>query len=383
MIKGNIIMKLPVVFQKDLTVQMADALPLCIIQAYPDIAPWFLSHYLNICSITFSQGGSPVRITLNHLEGESYLGRHKTRELLEYNPIRTEYLLRGAHIVSFMKENLEAGFYIIAFFNEFLLSNKAAYQKKELIRESLIYGYDDAEGCFYAISFNQNRIFTGFEIPYAEAKAAVQSVCEHPSSAETWEYFHAVKPLKVQAAFDYPYFKKQMKHYLNSTIDAIDKYHFFLYNGMEFEGTVYSFNYGINAYEDLQSVYNTITNLWLVSHDNYMNFQFLAEHKRHIQKVLRHIHTPQTALFAPPLTAPPHSVNPRFEQLLESYGQIVNDYELLRLRRFKIYTRMVKYRDAPLPPFQETTDRIRELKNREQEVLSGIMDILEQEERVL
>jgi hypothetical protein len=355
----DIPMKLPVVFQKDLTVQMFDALPLCIIQAYSDISPWFLSHYLNICSTTFRRDGSNIRITLNHLEGDSYIDRHKTRELLEYNSIRIEPLLHCVDAVSFLKENLEAGFYIIAFFNEFLLSNKIVYQKKDLIRESLVYGYDDDEKCFYAVSFNQNRMFTGFVIPYAEAAAAIQSAHEHPSNALDWDYFHIVKPLKIRAAFDCAYFKRQMNNYLNSTIDTIDKYHFFLY-----DDTAYSFQYGINAHEELVSVYNSITNLWLVSHDNYMNFQFLAEHKRHIQQALRHIHT----------TLP---VNPRFGSLLSSYERIVNDYELLRLRRFKIYTRMVKYRDDPPPSFEETTARLRELKNREQEILSGIMDILD------
>ena len=357
-------MKLPVVFQKDLTVQMFDALPLCIIQAYPDISPWFLSRYLNICSTTFRRDGSNIRITLNYLEGGSYLDRHKTKEVLEYNAIRIEPLLRYADVVSFLKENLEAGFYIIAFFNEFLLSNKVAYQKKDLIRESLIYGYDDDEECFYAVSFNQNRMFTGFVIPYAEAAAAIQSAHEHPSNALDRDYFHIVKPLKIRAAFDCACFKRQMNNYLNSAIDAIDKYHFFLFDGSEYDGTAYSFQYGINAHEELVSVYDTITNLWLVSHDNYMNFQFLAEHKRHIQQALRYIHT----------TLP---VNSSFDSLLESYERIVNDYELLRLRRFKIYTRMVKYRDDPLPPFEETIARLRELKNREQEVLSSIMDILD------
>jgi hypothetical protein len=357
-------MKLPILFQKDLTIQMFDALPVCIIQAYPDISSWFLSHYLNICSITFRRRDANVRVILNHLEGGSYFDRHKIREVLEYNSIHIEPLLRGIDVISFLKENLEAGFYIIAFFNEFLLSNKTAYQKKDFIRESLIYGYDDKEGCLYAISFNKNRMFTGFVIPYAEAVAALQSVRERPSNSITWDYFHIVKPLKIRSAFDYAYFKKQMKNYLNSIIDTIDKYHFFLYDGVEEDGTVYSLKYGINAHEELVSVYNTITNLWLVSHDNYMNFQFLAEHKRHIQNVLRYIHT----------TLP---VNPLFGSLLESYERIVNDYELLRLRRFKIYTRMVKYRDDPLPPFEETIVRLRELKNREQEVLSGIMGILD------
>jgi hypothetical protein len=358
------IMKLPVVFQKDITIQMFDALPLCIIQAYLELSPWFLSHYLNICSITFRREDANIRVALNHLEGGSYFDRHKTREVLEYNSIHIEPLLRGVDAVSFLKENLEAGFYTIAFFNEFLLSNKVAYQKKDFIRESLVYGYDDAEGCFYAVSFNQNRMFTGFVIPYTEAAAALQSVRERPSNAITWDYFHIIKPLKIRAVFDCAYFKRQMKNYLNSTIDTIDKYHFFLYDGAEQDGTAYSLTYGINVHEELVSVYNTITNLWLVSHDNYMNFQLLAEHKRHIQNALRYIHT----------TFP---VNPLFGSLLESYERIVNDYELLRLRRFKIYTRMVKYRDDPMPPFAETIVKLRELKNREQEVLSGIMGILD------
>jgi hypothetical protein len=358
-------MKLPIVPQKDITVQMFDALPLCIIQAYPDIFPWFLSHYLNICATVFRQEDTAVRITLNHLEGGSYFDRHKSREALEYNSIRVEPLLRGVDAVSFLKENILAGFYTIVFFNECLLSNKVAYRQKDFIRESLVYGYDDTEGCFYAVSFNQNRMFTGFTIPYAEAKAAIQSVREHSPNTITWDYFHIIRPLGIRTVFDFACFKEQMKNYLNSGIGAIDKYHLFLYDGVE-EGEhgrmAFSFTYGINAHAELISVYDSIKNLWLVSHDNYMNFQFLAEHKRHIQRVLRYIHA----------TVP---VDPRFGALLKSYERIVSDYELLRLRRFKIYTRWVKYRDAPLPPFEETTARLRELKDREYGVLSAIMNL--------
>ncbi|MDR2177556.1 MAG: hypothetical protein LBP20_05880 [Treponema sp.] len=360
-------MKLPIVLQKDVTIQMYDALPLCIIQAYSDISPWFLSHYLNICSTTFRQEDAVVRITLNYLEGGSYFDRHKTREVLEYNSIRIEPLLHGVDAVPFFKENLEAGFYIIAFFNEFLLSNKVAYQQKEFIRESLIYGYDDTEGCFYAVSFNQNRMFTGFVIPYAQAEASIQSIRERPANAIAWDYFHVVKPLKIRDAFNFACFKREIKNYLNSTIDTIDKYHFYLYDGVERgeKGCMdYSFKYGINVHAELISVYNSITNLWLVSHDNYMNFQFLAEHKRHIQRSLKCIYTAMP-------------VNPLLGTMLESYGQIVNGYELLRLRRFKIYTRWVKYRDTPLPSFEETSAKLRELKEREYEVLSGIIDLID------
>jgi hypothetical protein len=361
-------MKLPIVFQKDVTTQMFDALPLCIIQAYPGLYPWVLSHYLNICSTTFRQEDAVVRITLKYLEGGSYFARHKSREALEYNSIRIEPLLRGVDAVSFLKENLEAGFYAIAFFNEGLLSDKVAYKQKDFIRESLIYGYDDAEGCLYAVSFNKNRMFTGFAIPYAEAAASIQSIRERPSDSIAWDYFHILKPLNIQFAFDLTRFKGQLRNYLNSTADTIDKYHLFLYDGVEWDGTTYCINYGISAYDELLNVYSEIKSLWLVSHDNYMNFQFLAEHKRHVQRALRHIQA----------TIP---LDTQFGSLVESYGQIVNDYELLRLRRFKLYTRMAAYPDAIPPPFEETTARLRDLKEREYEVLSRAADLLDSGQR--
>jgi hypothetical protein len=362
-------MKLPIVFQKDVTTQMFDALPLCIIQAYPGLYPWVLSHYLNICSTTFRQEDAVVRITLNHLEGGSYFDRHKSREALEYNSIRIEPLLQGVDAVSFLKENLEAGFYTIAFFNEGLLSDKVAYKQKDFIRESLIYGYDDAEECLYAVSFNKNRMFTGFAIPYAEAAASIQSVRERPSDSIAWDYFHILKPLNIQFAFDLVRFKGQLRNYLDSTVDTIDIYHFFLHDDDTAQnGAAYSFNYGIKAHKEMLNVYNTMTSLWLISHDNYMNFQFLAEHKRHVQRALRHIQA----------TIP---LDTQFGSLVESYGQIVNDYELLRLRRFKLYTRMVANIDAAMPPFEETTARLRDLTGREYEVLSRTADLLDSGQR--
>jgi hypothetical protein len=88
-----IAMKLPIVVQKEINTLLYDALPLCIILAYPDIQDWFLGHYLNIYSGIYKYDDGYKSIRLRYPESNVYLGPRKGCEILEYNPIHVESVM--------------------------------------------------------------------------------------------------------------------------------------------------------------------------------------------------------------------------------------------------------------------------------------------------
>jgi hypothetical protein len=364
-------MQLPIVIQHNKNVYLFDALPVCIIEAYPDLRDWLLHHYMNITSNTCSKNMVYEKIVLRYPEGDLYSYRHKTREVLEYNAILVQPVINNIGVVNFLKETLEAGFYIITFLDEYFLSCKISYQKYHFIHESLIYGYSNEENIFYAISFNKDRAFTSLAFPYKEVEIGVTSAFQQYPDYSLFIHFYIIKPIKVHIAFDFAIFKYELNNYLNSTVDLVDKYHLYLVD-REIEGSMVNYTFGSKVYDELIKVYTSLytyvvgtsaTGTWLSSWDNYQNFHLLAEHKQHVLKSLRHVNT--AVLEKPVLST-----------LLESYSRIVNEHELLRMRQLKFFLKVSKYPLAVPPSFDDTIAKLQELKDRELAILTHIMSLL-------
>ncbi|MDR2408249.1 MAG: hypothetical protein LBE13_09080 [Bacteroidales bacterium] len=322
-------MQLPVVIQKEVNTYLCDALPLCIILAHPGIQDWFLGHYLNICSGVCKHDGAYQTIRMRYLEGGIYFEPRRDREVLEYDPIRVESIINDIGLVKFLKENLESGFYTIAFFDEYFLSSKRHYKEKQYIHESLIYGYDDDKGGFYAVSFDKEEKFTSMLIPYSEAVEGIEAAYTQTADAFFRAYLHILKPVSSHVKFNYPGFQQQLKNYLNSAAPLIDIYHLSLYDHMEGDIAV-SFQFGIGVYDELASAYSAIELSWMISWDTYMNFHLFAEHKRHVLKSLSHVNA--NVLDKPVLST-----------LLKSYNHIVTEHELLRIHQLKYFLKVSKY----------------------------------------
>jgi hypothetical protein len=357
-------MQLPIVIQHNKNVHLFDALPVCIIEAYPGLRNWLLHHYVNITSNTCSKNMVYEKIGLRYPEGDIYLERHKTREVLEYNAIWGEPVINNIGVVNFLKETLKAGFYIIVFLDEYFLSCKADFQKNHFMHESLIYGYNGEESVFHAISFNKDRAFTRLALPYKEVEIGVTSASKQDYSLFT--HFYIIKPIKVNIAFDFAIFKHELNNYLNSTVDLVDKYHLYFVD-RESEGFMVNYTFGSKVYDELVKVYTSLytssAGTWLSSWDNYQNFHLLAEHKRHVLRSLSHVNT----------TVLENSV---LSPLLESYSRVANEHELLRMRQLKFLLKMSKYPLAVPPPFDGTIVKLRELKDRELAVLTQVMSLL-------
>ncbi|MDR2177554.1 MAG: hypothetical protein LBP20_05870 [Treponema sp.] len=355
-------MQLPIVIQKEVNTYLYDALPLCIILAHPGIQDWFFSHYLNVCSTVHKHDGTYKGVFIRYMEGGIYFEPRKDHEVLEYNPMSAEFIIHSIDLVNFLKVSLESGFYVIAFFDEYFLGCKSAYNINHFVHESLIYGYDDSEGGFYAVSFDSGKNFTSIFIPYTRAVDGIKMACTQTSTGMFQAYLHILKPIPSRVIFDYPNFKWQIKNYLNSTMDLVDTYHQLLYDHTEGDTTV-NFKYGIGVYDELEAAYKNVDLSWALSWETYMNFHLLAEQKRHVLKSLCYVNTNVLE-------------NPVLSTLLESYGHIVNKQELLRMRHLKLLSKLSKYPPADPPSFDGTIATLQEIRDREFAILTQIMALL-------
>lgn len=343
-------MQLPVVIKNEINTPLSDALPLCIILAYSDIKDWFLLHYINICSITTMINNTYDNVGLRFLEGGLYLDRHKTREVLEYNPIYIKPLADDFGLVASLKANLQAGFYVIAFFDEFYLKQKSSYEKNNFIHESLIYGYSDVDDCFYGISFNKNGLFTSLNISYKEAAEGIMASFAHSTEFYLFNYIYAIKPIDRKFHFKLDSFVARIKDYLYSDIDSIDKQHLFLNNKTIGNFSSY-FMLGIKVYDELIKIY-TSAGYEKPSNNQFMNFHIFSEQKKHILFCLHYIND---NIFSNNFLMP----------YIKSYEEILNEHNKLRLSALKS-----QEKKDNKSIFVNKIDRLTRIKNMEGDLLS-------------
>ena len=71
-------------------------------------------------------------------------------------------------ICNLIKEAVGRGTYVIMHLDEFYISRKVSYNNQHLVKENLIYGYDDEERIFYAFGFGRREQIEVFFITYDE-----------------------------------------------------------------------------------------------------------------------------------------------------------------------------------------------------------------------
>lgn len=71
-------------------------------------------------------------------------------------------------ICNLVKEAIQGGTYIIMHLDEFYISRKVSYNHQHLVKENLIYGYDDEERGFYAFGFGRREQTESYFISYDE-----------------------------------------------------------------------------------------------------------------------------------------------------------------------------------------------------------------------
>jgi hypothetical protein len=236
------------------------------------------------------------------------------------------------------------------------------YKKNHFIHESMIYGYDDSTGGFYAVLLDKARNFTSAFIPYSEAVNGIKEAYLQTSECFYQAYLHLLKPIPARVSFDYPNVQLQINNYLKSTTALVDTYHLSLYDHMAGD-TPASYKFGTSVYDELAAAYSAIDPDWVLTWVTYMNFHLLTEHKQHILKTLHHVNT--TVLEKPVLST-----------LLESYSLVVNEHELLRIRQLKFFLKVSKSPPTVPLSFDETIAKLRELKDRELAILTKIMSLL-------
>lgn len=150
-------------------------------------------------------------------------------------------------IINNIKQEINAGFYVILCVNEFYIPERKAFQKFYYEHDIIIYGYDDKN--FYTLAYNKDGLYKTLKIEHQIVEKAFLTHREH------YFKFYSMKP-KDNYLFDFINIKKIKEDLLK-----------FLYPDKE--------NEGIRAYECLYSIAKS-----LMEYDKNLDlrsFRFIME----------------------------------------------------------------------------------------------------------
>lgn len=222
---------LPVTLQHSLNVYLHHALPLCVILTRSSLRPWYMEHYLQVCSrIQLGRDGSE-NLWVDFVERETAY-----RDVMIEIPLGPEWMRTEGDIIDFLKNRLRLGYYGIVKIDESVLPQKMQRPGARGVHESLIYGFDDEHELLMAIGFDSRWTFNAMTFDYADYRAAFQRGLEMFSveadgAVEGGEYADQglVRLVRIRRLHgDYPFslrrFLRGVESYIYGVGDTADNY---------------------------------------------------------------------------------------------------------------------------------------------------------------
>lgn len=147
------------------------AYPLSILANYKAYLPWFHSNYIQLyCPPNFQHSSRNRTMKFNFYRRPDQ--RVSFSPYLKVQILERDLIFKSpTDILSFIIACLDKGYYIQPTVDEYFLPDSAAYQKRHLVHETLIYGYD--KQTFVGIGYNKNGDYALYHIMFSELEQAI------------------------------------------------------------------------------------------------------------------------------------------------------------------------------------------------------------------
>lgn len=349
------IKELRIKVQKEINTYMTYSLPLCAVLKDENMYSWLYEHFIQIYALKDNNGG----IWVDYLEDRIFY-----RDIAEYSIIQAKAMENEGSIIDFIIDKINQGYYVITFIDEFYLPNKIPYGVEHNIHQIMLYGYNNVEGKFNTVSFDNQYDFTAYSYKYDQIESAYEKGKLLYSADMPWlqnETVELIKPKNMEA----PYHSR-----LDIILDDIRKYKC----GEDGNARIRPFNlafgekasFGRAVMEDIIE-YLKYWDKSKASVD-YRYIHLLCEHKLLMFKRLKHIYA---------LCNNDKAIN----RAIEEYSQIAEKSNILRVlflketlveNNFRTIFQPVKNRDA----INKLTDITDYIKQNEVKILDEIMGTL-------
>ncbi|OPZ83737.1 MAG: hypothetical protein BWY74_04387 [Firmicutes bacterium ADurb.Bin419] len=293
--------------QREVTVFLHRALPLCIVLADPYLHPWFNEHYINI----FSQIDKDGYVSLEYME---LWGNY--REVIGEVSQGAKLMEKVPDIIEFVREQISRGYYLNISVDEYYLSGKMRYKKTHVIHHELVYGFDDIRREIKAVGFDEGGVFRGMTFSYEDFVEAYEKGKAYYKESAPWTSTTGTQ-LFFSNGFTRPYpfrieeFLKKLGDYLFSRSDEAIIYCW----GIPEENLSYGF--GVNEIM-LKTLEGFLEGKFQT---DYKSVHLLAEHKKLLAARFKYI-------------IERYGIKGRFLELYDEYLNVVEQFNDVRLKFF-------------------------------------------------
>lgn len=213
-------------------------------------------------------------------------------------------------ICELIKCTIRDGKYITVHLDEYYIPRKESYMNMHLVRENLIYGYDDEKRMFQIFGFGKREQTEAFEIDYDDLLLSFEK--------GRMFYFAGAGYLKLDGCYPVTFIDKPS----NEPFDLTEEYFLtkirnFVYP-KEPRKTTYDIQiYGSDVYEWMLEELEGKTDRETI---DYRTFHLLHEHKKNIYRCMKKLKESGTYIA---------------EAILEEYKEVVRGFQMLRILYMK------------------------------------------------
>ena len=146
------------------------AYPLSILANEEAYLPWFHSNYIQLYCPYNLQNLSSRTLKFNFYRRPDQ--RVSFSPYLKVQLLNRDLIFKSpTDIVPFIVACIDKGYYVQPTVDEYFLPDSAAYQKRPLVHETLIYGYDNQ--AFVGMGYNKNGDYASYHIMFSELEQAI------------------------------------------------------------------------------------------------------------------------------------------------------------------------------------------------------------------
>ncbi len=316
------------------------AYPLSIMANHDEYLPWFHSNYIQLCcSADFLEQGTM------HFDFYNYDFTVHPLPWLDIQRISRNLLSASyTHILHFLKDSLDRGLYVYLFLDEYYLSNKASYRSNHFYHDNFIFGYDDGDNILHTAGFDKTGIYKNYRMPFVELEGAYNHV---EIIKDELDYVHLFQ-FKTSGQYDFDV--KLVIRLLKEFIDSDNtSNHFSIFKNPKNQV------YGIKVYHYMIEYLESLL-VRKISYD-IRPFHILWEHKKCMKARIKFIED-------------------RYE--LQEMNIFYRLYEEIEQLADVIRITMIKFDITKNQQFiLNNIGRIREMMQKEREVLGDLLNVLE------
>lgn len=255
------------------------AYPMSILSAYYIYTEWSLDRFINI--------KSNAEFDFNYA-GWAYGLYGEIEQVIDMTRIYTSMLCENfkIDITKALIRQINDNRYAYIMLDEYFLSPQSSYRREHFIHDSLIYGYDDDNSVFYAISINSfmgtvrkvKYSFSDVNSAFCSQVKWNEKFVEDKNEKAISVIWMKPKQINEKYCFSTTDFCNKISDYINSVDNYNDK---FYTNTRDYKKD--RFNYGQTAISDFCE---HIKNLPKFDFQVYRNIHFLYEHKMNMKNKL-------------------------------------------------------------------------------------------------